>query len=328
MKTAARRPDPSAYGDLFLSDLIDYAPKDSMEMMERPFFSLSKKRRLREIYHETNDGKLYIKVSANPALGMATIWDADILIWCISQIMRQKEERRNDITGVLRTTPYELLKGIARGTGGQDYAELDNAINRLRNTQVETNIRSGRRKWIRFMYLGDVEGEGADAGDLANTKSISLRVPSWLLDGIMAGNVLTLDREYFLLKGGLERAIYRIARKHAGNQPQGWTCKVETLRLKTGSEGAPKKFAFVVREMCKLEGDAAHQLPRYRMTLTQAADGSAAVHFVDRALAAYHDAQAKEEAQRLRRARIRAEDERARMIDEGKAPPREADSGF
>ena len=124
------RNDPHPVRDFFINDLIDYAPKDSAEMMERPFFSISKRKRNKPIQYTTPDGKLYIKVSANPTHGMATIWDADILIWCISRIVQQRDNRENDIRPIIHTTPYELLKGIARGTSGQDYIELLRAIRR------------------------------------------------------------------------------------------------------------------------------------------------------------------------------------------------------
>ncbi len=317
----AQRDDPHPIRDFFIGDLIDYAPKDSAEMMERPFFSLAKRKRNKAIEYESPDGKLWIKVSGNPNNGMATIWDADILIWCISQVMGQRDRGVNDIRPIVHTTPYELLKGIARGTTGQDYIELMNAIRRLRTTEVETNIRSGRRRYTAFHYLGDIDGEGEGVEDPTQLKSLSLRIPDWLLDGIMNGDVLTLDREYFLMTGGLERAIYRIARKHAGNQPKGWTVKIDTLHLKTGSESPPKKFAFRVREMCKNEGDPDKQLPRYRMTLTTTQDGAAAVHFADRELAAYLDDQDKAAQAKRRKDRQAVEDARAAAIDAGKMPP-------
>ncbi|MGY6771431.1 replication initiator protein A, partial [Komagataeibacter sp. NFXK3] len=40
----------------------------------------------------------------------------------------------------------------------------------------------------------------------------------------------------------LERALYRIARKHAGQQRGGWICRVEVLHEKTGSDAQPKEF--------------------------------------------------------------------------------------
>ena len=118
------RADPHPIRDFFIADLIDYAPKDSAEMMERPFFSIAKRKRNKPIHYETPDGKLWIKVNGNPTHGMATIWDADILIWCISRIVAQRDAGKNDLRPTIHTTPYELLKGIARGTSGQDYIEL------------------------------------------------------------------------------------------------------------------------------------------------------------------------------------------------------------
>ena len=70
------RPDPHPVRDFFIEGLIDYAPKDSSEMMERPFFSISKRKRNKPIHYATPDGKLWIKVNANPVHGMATIWDS------------------------------------------------------------------------------------------------------------------------------------------------------------------------------------------------------------------------------------------------------------
>ena len=305
------RSDPHPVRDFFIHDLIDYAPKDSAEMMERPFFSISKRKRNKSISYESPDGKLWIKVNANPTYGMATIWDADILIWCISRIVQQRDAGKNDLRPIIHTTPYELLKGIARGTSGQDYVELLRAIKRLRTTEVETNIRAGRRRFIAFHYLGDIEGEGEGSEDPEQLKSLTLRVPDWLLDGILSGNVLTLDREYFLLTGGIERAIYRVARKHAGSQPHGWTVRMSVLHEKTGSESPLKKFAFRLREMCR-EDD----LPRYAMTGTTTQDGSAAVHFVDRSFVKAA-AKAKRAGEGARRD---LEDARTAWIDAGRDP--------
>ena len=37
----------------------------------------------------------------------------------------------------------------------------------------------------------------------------------------MKGGVLTIHEDYFLLTGGIERWLYRVARKHAGQQEGG-----------------------------------------------------------------------------------------------------------
>jgi plasmid replication initiation protein len=103
---------------------------------------------------------MWIKVTAHPDYGMATIWAAAILIWCISKIIAARDAGDNDFGRSIYTTPYELLQGIARDVGGKDYIELMNAIRRLRNTDVETNIRAGRRRYVASHYLDQLEGEG------------------------------------------------------------------------------------------------------------------------------------------------------------------------
>ena len=290
--------------------IIDYAPKDDPEMMQRPFFSLSKRKRNKAIEYTSPDGTVWVRVEANPLHGMATIWDADILIWCLSRLMARHQAGENDIDGVIHTTPYELLRGIARDTGGEDYRRLMAALTRLMTTRVETNIRKGRRQFASFHYIDSVEGASEDAQG-EELKSISIRVPDWLLQGVKSGSVLTLDREYFLLKGGIERAIYRAARKHAGSQAQGWTCRVSVLHEKTGSEAALKMFAFKVRELCQRD-----ELPRYAMTDAKTEGGEAAIHFVDRQFIAAAEARERR-ASAVRLARDQA---RTAWIDGGHNP--------
>ena len=48
-------------------------------------------------------------------------------------------------------------------------------------------------------------------------------MPDWFYTSVLDNAlVLTIDRAYFDLTGGLERWLYRIVRKHAGSQPGGW----------------------------------------------------------------------------------------------------------
>ena len=138
-----RRHDPHPIRDFFISDIIDYAPKDERTMMERPFFSLAKRKRNKPIEYESDDGSVWVKVRAHPEFGMATIWDADILIWCISKIVAERDRGANLESPTIHTTPYELLKGIARGTSGTEYRRLFEAMRRLHETTIETNIREG-----------------------------------------------------------------------------------------------------------------------------------------------------------------------------------------
>ena len=47
--------------------------------------------------------------------------------------------------------------------------------------------------------------------------------------------MLTIDRAYFDLTGGLERWLYRLVRKHGGRQEGGWSFDLKYLHAKSGS---------------------------------------------------------------------------------------------
>src|SRR5450755_4119198 len=59
----------------------DASPRDQRDLMERPFFSLSKSPRTKPILYRAND--VEVQVFGMPEHGMATIWDADVLIWAV-----------------------------------------------------------------------------------------------------------------------------------------------------------------------------------------------------------------------------------------------------
>ena len=88
--------------------------------MERPFFSLSKRKRLTPINYVSPDGSVTVIVKPHQDYGMPTIWDADLLIWAASTLNDMKKRGLNDIPRRLTTKPYELLKAIGRDAGGSD----------------------------------------------------------------------------------------------------------------------------------------------------------------------------------------------------------------
>ncbi|MFN3847737.1 MAG: replication initiator protein A, partial [Paracoccaceae bacterium] len=71
-------------GDFFVCDIFDALPKDDMASMEHPIFSLST-RPDRRILSYSHNG---VDVTVVPSVrGLATLFDKDILIYCISQLM-------------------------------------------------------------------------------------------------------------------------------------------------------------------------------------------------------------------------------------------------
>lgn len=247
--------------ELFRSVPGDLAPRDAQDMMSWPFFSLAKTKRVAPI--DFRMGATWISVEAVPEHGMATIWDADVLIWAASQLVSARDAGR-PTSRLMVTTPHEILAFTGRGTGKASYERLKAALDRLQSTTVATSIRQEhQRRRHRFSWINEwrelADGNGRALG-------IELILPDWFYAGVLdRALVLTIDRAYFDLTGGLERWLYRIVRKHGGRQGGGWSFDVPHLYLKSGVLSPLRRFAFELRAIV-----ARQPLPGYVLTLEHA----------------------------------------------------------
>ena len=89
--------------------------------------------------------------------GQATIYDKDILIYAVSQIMHRLN-RGEAVSRVMRFNPRDLLIFVNRGTGGKDYEAFCEALDRLMGTVIKTNITTHTED--SDIALGDEEGVG------------------------------------------------------------------------------------------------------------------------------------------------------------------------
>ena len=201
-------------GDLFICDVADAALKDLIPQMEHPFYSLSKKRDIAIRKYEHNGNWLEIMPSAK---GLATIYDKDILIYCISQIM-EKLKRKEPVGQRVRITSYDLLVFTNRGTSGRDYDALCEAIDRLAGTRITTNIRTGDEEQRDSFGLIDAAAIRRKHGLDGRLLWVEIKLSDWVFNAIRGQEVLTLHRDYFRLGKPLERRIYELARKHCGRQ--------------------------------------------------------------------------------------------------------------
>jgi len=253
-----RTPIPSERGqlELFRAHGTALAPRDAQDLMAYPFFSLAKSRRIQAIDYAV--AGVMIRVEAVAEHGMATIWDADILIWAASQIVEARDAGLRT-SRLMAATPYEILTFIGRGVSARDYQRLKAALDRLQSTTIATTIRQpseGRRH--RFSWINEwierVDPHGRPAG-------IELIVPDWFYNAVLDDAlVLTIDPDYFSLTGGYDRWLYRIVRKHGGRQRNGWRFEFRHLYLKSGSLSPFKRFAFELRGIVHRQ-----PLPGYRL---------------------------------------------------------------
>lgn len=226
--------------------------------MAFPFFSLSKSHRVAPI--DFTAGGVTIRVESVPDHGMATIWDADILIWAASQIVEARDAGLRT-SRLMAATPYEILRFIGRGTSLRDYQRLKAALDRLQSTTVCTSIRQpaeGRRH--RFSWINEWK-ERTDRN--GRPDGIEVILPDWFYQAVLDDAlILTIDRAYFDLAGGLERWLYRIVRKHGGSQRKGWRFDFRHLHQKSGALSPFKRFAFELRDIIRRQ-----PLPGYRLFL-------------------------------------------------------------
>src|SRR3546814_19042997 len=99
----------------------DIAARDAQDLMSWPFFSLAKSRRSAPI--DFAMGATWISVEAVAEHGMATIRDADILIWAASQLVEARDEGR-PTSRDLAARPPELPTLNGRRPGQAHYGRL------------------------------------------------------------------------------------------------------------------------------------------------------------------------------------------------------------
>lgn len=244
--------------DLFVAGGARIAVRDAQDLMAWPFFNLAKRKRVTPI--DFRMGEVTILVEATAEHGMATIWDADVLIWIASQIVEARDAGR-PTSRLIAATPHAILRFTRRSTGMVGYDRLKAALDRLQSTSISTSIRqAGGRRRHRFSWINEWR-ERLDTRGRA--LGIEMIVPDWFYEGVLdRALVLTIDPAYFGLTGGLERWLYRIVRKHGGRQKGGWSFDIEHLWLKSGALSPLKRFAFEIRAIVRRQS-----LPGYTLTL-------------------------------------------------------------
>jgi len=253
-------PDRHPTPDFFVCDIFDAAPKGDMASMEHPIFSLATKadKRIRRYEH----GSVFVEIAPS-AHGLATVHDRDILIYCISQLMTAMNEGK-PISPVVHFKAHDLLKATNRITSGEGYAALRAALERLKGTQISTNIVTGGEETFETFGLIDRAKIVRETRD-GRMQEVEVKLSDWVFNAIRQQEVLTLNRGYFRLRKPLERRMYEIARKHCGKKDD-WKISLSVLQKKCGSSSTEKEFRRLVGNI--VEEDELHShMPDYSVTL-------------------------------------------------------------
>ena len=241
-------------GDVFVCDIFEALPKDDMGSMEHPIFSLSTRPDLRVLDYAHNG----VRVTVVPSVrGLATMFDKDILIYCISQLMAALNAGR-PVSRELRLTAHDLMMATNRETSGDGYQRLREAFERLAGTRITTNlVTGGIEVTTGFGLIESWQILRATKG--GRMVQVAVVLSDWLYRAVLSQSVLTLSRDYFRLRKPLERRVYELARKHCGRQPE-WRVGMGTLAKKSGSASPLRVFRRMIRDMV-----AEDHLPDYRL---------------------------------------------------------------
>lgn len=248
--------------DLFICDVADAVLKDVMPHMEHPFYSLSKKPAMTIRRYEHNGQWREVTPSVK---GLATIYDKDILIYCISQIV-SKLKRSEQVSKRVLINSHEMLRFTNRGVAGKDYEALQEAIERIRGTMIVTSVSTGDEEQIDTFGLIESSSVRRKHGIDGRLLTCEITLSDWVFNAIKHNEVLTLHRDYFRLRKPIERRIYELARKHCGQQPS-WEISVGVLLKKSGSRSSDKEFRRAVRNLA-----ASDHLPDYFVEFDPKAD--------------------------------------------------------
>lgn len=265
-------PDRHPQADFFICDVADAVLKDLIPTMEHPFYALSKKPDTEIRRYENGEHWLEVVPSAK---GQATIYDKDILIYVVSQIMHALN-RGERVERTLRFNPRDLLIFVNRGTGGKDYDAFCEALDRLMGTIIKTNITTYADGTD--VPMSDEEDTGffhlVEKAHVRRKKGIEggrimwaeIQISEWVFNSIRRKSVLTLHRDYFRLRKPLERRIYEIARKLCGAKAI-QEIGLEKLLKRTGARSELKRFRHTVKELARND-----HLPDYRMRFDEERD--------------------------------------------------------
>jgi len=176
--------------DFFIADLTTWNLKDDQASMEHPMFSLAKSPDTSIRRYEHNGNTITIIPSV---VGMPTIWDKDILIYCCSQLIEGIKQGREP-KQIVRLTAYDLLVCTNRSTGQRGYNLLKQAFQRLQGVSITTNITTGGVRVNKGFGL--IEWWEIIEKSPMNSRMVRVEVKlsDWLYRAVTNLEVLTLHR--------------------------------------------------------------------------------------------------------------------------------------
>jgi plasmid replication initiation protein len=241
----------------FAEDIIEPNFRDDRDIMSYPFLSMQKQKRIEPIYYRNDKQGIEIKVESIDSAGIATIFDYDFILWIIS-IINEAIEEGKETSPRVRFYPHQFLlqagwiSSMQKG-GGLAYKRLARSLERLKKTTITTNIRNNKEgdiksatsafSWINEYHWYEHKGKKID--------HVEIILADWIYDRIKEERtVLSISPEYFSLTSAMAKMLYRICRKHCGNQDV-FKFKVSTLYSRYPTNSKYSLFKYRLKQLVK-----------------------------------------------------------------------------
>ena len=244
------------------TEIIQYPDnpvRDVIDLMEFPFVALSKNR-INPLVYESEDKTQKVVISGHRGQFIASIYDWDIILIVAGKI-QELLNNGSDIPSRKITIPrHELLKALHRQGGRKEQKDLEKSLDRLKTTAINTTVNNKDFRHRAGFGFIDRWGYSERKND-RETRIIQIILSEWLYELCCSkGSLLKSNSLYFDITSGLKKFLYRTARKHAGNNRDGWEFSLEKLYEKSGSESNFKLFKSKIKNTI-FEND----LPDYLM---------------------------------------------------------------
>lgn len=243
---------------LFVPAIYDAAVKDDLHLMDIAPFSISKNRRTTMLRYELND--CVVTVDGSAEHGLATVFDYDIFLHMMSYLAEETRRYRIDESKglrpslpprVYRPSAAHILKFCRRSSGGQQYKNLEAALDRLAGTRLKVvPLQGGKRREVVNVPLID-KYRVVSATANGHIDHVEIYIPTWVYDTVVrekgVPQILTLNPDYFLISLGLGRMVYRLARRAAGRNEARYS--ITEIHKRSGSPQALPQFTQMLKQL-------------------------------------------------------------------------------
>lgn len=227
-------PSDDAQASLFVPEISELAIKDDVHLMEvapwtsTPQLDWAEDTKRTRITYTIDD--MTVDVRGSETQGLPTHTDYDVVLLMQSWLAQEanayrKAKAAHAAKGYAGEAPKpparrfkvhkkDVLKFARHGTGGKQYARLEQMLERLKESVIYVE-QTGQKRRRRGSFSLIADWQTLSKSDTGEILAVEIVVPEWVYQGIVEADhptVLTYSRDYFLLKTPMARMLYRLGR--------------------------------------------------------------------------------------------------------------------